>query len=134
MKLKFSIIIPVFNRPDEIDELLQSLCFQTFDEFEVIVIDDGSEKKCDKVCNEYLSRLNLSYFYKSNSGPGLTRNFGVDKSQGNYFVFFDSDCIIPYNYMETVMSKMLLDYADCYGDLIGRIQISRIFRKLLIIQ
>ena len=98
MKLQFSIIIPVFNRPQEIEELLQSLTKQTFENnFEVLIIEEGSTLKSDEIASKYSKELNLKYFFKENSGAGASRNFGMQRTSGNYFIIFDSDCIIPPN-------------------------------------
>ena len=95
----FSIIIPVYNRPDEVDELLDSLCQQTNSDFEIIVIEDGSEISCKEVVESYSSELNITYQYKENSGQGFSRNYGVVDSSGEWLIFFDSDCVIPANYL-----------------------------------
>ena len=100
MKLNFSIIIPVFNRPIEIDELLESLTLQDFQEdFEVLIIEDGSKEKSDLVVNKYQKKLNFSYFFKQNSGAGDSRNFGMKLASGNYFIILDSDVIVPSHYL-----------------------------------
>jgi len=112
---KFSVIIPVFNRPDEIDELLGSLVNQTYKEFEVLVIDDGSDQRSESITGSYKDKLNLRYFYKENSGQGFTRNFGYERAEGDYFVVFDSDCIIPPRYLEVVNYSLDVDYLDAYG-------------------
>jgi len=114
-KLHFSIVIPVFNRPDEIDELLESLSKQTDKDFEVLVIEDGSTVRCEEVCKRYHGLLKLRYYFKPNSGRSETRNFGMEKAQGNFFVIFDSDCIIPPAYFETVKKTLSENYVDCYG-------------------
>ena len=93
--MKFSFIIPVYNRPDEIDELLQSLVLQKYDKpFEVVVIEDGSTIRCRHIIDTYQERLTISYYFKENSGPGDSRNFGMRKAQGDYFLILDSDCIL----------------------------------------
>jgi glycosyltransferase involved in cell wall biosynthesis len=91
--MRFSVIIPVYNRPGEVDELLESLTHQDFSDFEVIIIEDGSSKPCNEVVNRYSSNLNLKYFFKDNTGPGLTRNFGANEAMASSNLF-DSDCII----------------------------------------
>lgn len=112
----FSIIIPVYNRPDETEELLQSLTKQTFKEdFEVVIVEDGSSKDSKQVVETYVSKLDIAYYYKSNSGPGDSRNFGMKKAKGDYFIIFDSDCIIPENYLQTVYDSLKADYTDCFG-------------------
>ena len=115
MKMRFSIIIPVFNRPQEVDELLESLCVQTLKDFEVVVVEDGSTEKCDTVCEKYKDRLALSYHYKSNSGPGPSRNYGAERSQGEYLIILDSDVIVPENYLETVQQELDREPCDAFG-------------------
>ena len=112
---KYSIIIPVYNRPGELGELLESLTKQTTKNFEVIVIDDGSNEPSQAVCNEFSDRLTIKYFFKLNSGPGPTRNFGFEKASGDYFVMFDSDCIIPHTYFEAVENFMRNHPVDAWG-------------------
>ena len=111
----FSIIIPVYNRPDEVDELLESLSNQTYLDFEVLLIEDGSSEKCDIVAQKYNHSLNISYFYKENSGRSETRNYGMEKAKGEYFVFFDSDCVIPSFYFEKINKTLTDNYTDSYG-------------------
>lgn len=93
--MRYSFIIPVYNRPDEVDELLQSLLEQTFRDFEVIVVEDGSSVPCRDVTLKYADRLDLHYYTKPNSGPGQTRNYGAERSHGEYLIILDSDCILP---------------------------------------
>lgn len=111
----YSVIVPVYNRPDEVDELLKSLVQQTFKDFEVLIIEDGSENRCENVVSKYSGRLNLKYYYKENSGQGFSRNFGFKKASGSYFVVFDSDCIIPKNYFENVNQFLSIHPVDCWG-------------------
>ena len=115
MKMRFSIIIPVYNRPQEVDELLESLCVQTLKDFEVVVVEDGSTEKCDTVCEKYKDRLALSYHFKPNSGPGPSRNFGAERSQGEYLIILDSDVIVPENYLETVQQELDREPCDAFG-------------------
>src|SRR5690606_5302009 len=96
----FSVIVPVYNRPVELDELLNSLTHQENSDFEVIVVEDGSDLRCDDVVDRYRDRLNIHYFFIPNSGPGPSRNFGYAQASGKYFVVFDSDCIIPPAYFK----------------------------------
>ena len=103
--MKYSIIIPVYNRPDEVDELLQSLTTQTFKDFEVVVVEDGSDIPCQEVVEKYADRLNLKYFTKPNSGPGQTRNYGVERSQGEFVIVLDSDVVLPPNYLEATENE-----------------------------
>jgi len=116
VKLQFSLIIPVYNRPIEIDELLQSLSKQTYsNKFEVIVVEDGSTEKSDKIVLGFSDKLNVQYFFKENSGAGESRNFGMQKASGNYFIIFDSDCIIPPNYLAEVEKALTENFTDAYG-------------------
>src|SRR6185437_4271135 len=112
---KYSIIIPVYNRPDEIKELIESLTRQTFKNFEVLVIEDGSTIKCEDVIKPFSSQLDLKYYFKPNSGQGFSRNFAFELARGDYFIIFDSDCIIPDNYLEIVNNRLNTDYLDSYG-------------------
>ena len=112
----FSLIIPVYNRPDEVDELLESLSQQDYTEnFEVVIIEDGSSLRCDDVVRKYAGKLHLSYCYKENSGPGDSRNYGMKKAKGDYFIIFDSDCIIPKSYLTEVAKALKENYVDCFG-------------------
>ncbi len=111
----FSIVIPLYNRPDELDELLASLCEQRYQHFEVIVAEDGSDRKGDQVVVRYRDRLSITYFEKSNSGPGLTRNAGAARARGDYLIFFDSDCIIPPHYLKTVSAFLETNQTDAFG-------------------
>lgn len=112
----FSIIVPVYNRPEELREFLESLCEQDFDEYyEVIVVEDGSLHRANHIVTQYKERLNITYFYKKNTGPGHSRNYGMIQAKGDYFLIFDSDCILPSHYLSEV-SKCLEDYyVDCFG-------------------
>lgn len=113
--MKLSLIIPVFNRPDEIDELLESLSKQIFDEdYEIVIVEDGSSVDCKSVLSKY-QNLNISYFYKPNSGPGDSRNFGMRNAKGDYFIILDSDCILPNDYLFQVKKSLKDDYVDCFG-------------------
>ena len=111
----YSIIVPVYNRPDEIRELLESLTKQTVKRFEVLIIDDGSEKRCEQVVQNFSGKLDVRYYYKENSGQGFSRNFGFERAKGDYFVVFDSDCLIPPRYFETVSEFLKKNPVDCWG-------------------
>ncbi|WP_269684740.1 glycosyltransferase [Flavobacterium lacustre] len=112
----FSLIIPVYNRPDEVDELLESLSQQDYTKnFEVVIVEDGSSLRCDDVVRKYAGKLHLSYCYKENSGPGDSRNYGMKKANGDYFIIFDSDCIIPNHYLSEVDKALKQNYVDCFG-------------------
>lgn len=113
--MQFSIIVPVYNRPQEVNELLESLCKQTFKDFEVVVVEDGSTEKCDTVCDTYREQLTLSYYYKPNSGPGPSRNYGAERSQGEYLIILDSDVIVPENYLTIVKDELDREPCDAFG-------------------
>lgn len=111
----FSIIVPVFNRPDETTELLKSLTDQTEKDFEVIIVEDGSTDCCDRVVKQFSDEIQVKYFFKPNSGPGLTRNFGAERSNGTFLIFLDSDCILPPNYLKEVKNELESQPSDCFG-------------------
>lgn len=111
----YSIIIPVYNRPDEVDELLESLTQQTLKDFEVLIVEDGSSNKCEEICNKYRDQLTIQYFFKENSGQGFSRNFGFERAKGDYFIVFDSDCLIPNHYFETVDTFLKEHRLDAFG-------------------
>ena len=113
--MRYSVIIPVYNRPDEVDELLQSLTQQSFKDFEVIVVEDGSSIPCQKVVENYQELLEIHYYNKSNSGPGQTRNYGAERSKGDYLIVLDSDCILPEGYLATVEAELQREPADAFG-------------------
>ena len=113
--MKFSVIIPVYNRPDEIAELLESLDNQTNKNFELIIVEDGSTTKCGHIIRSHKAAYPVKYFYKSNGGPASARNYGMNKADNDYFVFFDSDCLIPPDYFKIVTKSLTEDYVDAYG-------------------
>lgn len=113
--MKYSIIVPVYNRPDEVDELLESLCKQSFKDFEVIIVEDGSSVACKEVCDKYMERLDLKYFLKQNSGPGQSRNYGAERSKGEYLIVLDSDVVLPEDYLQAVEDELLRQSADAFG-------------------
>lgn len=116
MQLQFSFIIPVYNRPDEIQELLQSFVeLKTDAKFEIVIIEDGSTLPSKEVAETFKQKLNISYFFKENSGPGDSRNFGMQHAKGNYFIILDSDCILPENYLNEVKKSLEANYVDCFG-------------------
>ncbi len=100
--MKYSIIVPVYNRPDEVDELLESLSNQTQKDFEVIIVEDGSVKTCKDVCDKYANILVLHYFFKDNSGPGQSRNYGAERAKGEWLIVLDSDVVLPNGYLAAV--------------------------------
>ena len=113
--MRYSVIIPVYNRPDEVDELLQSLTAQYFKDFEVVVVEDGSSIPCKEVTDRYIDRLNIKYFSKPNSGPGQTRNYGAERSEGEYLIILDSDVILPERYFDAIEAELLASPADAFG-------------------
>ena len=113
--MKYSFIIPVYNRPDEVDELLDSLTRQTIRDFEVVVVEDGSSVPCKEVVDKYAARLTIHYYNKANSGPGQTRNYGVERANGEYMLILDSDCILPEKYLEMVEADLQRQKADAFG-------------------
>ena len=113
--MRYSIIIPVYNRPDEVDELLNSLTQQTVRNFEVIVVEDGSSVTCEHVVKRYEQQLNIRYFNKPNSGPGQTRNYGAERSSGEYLLILDSDCILPPGYLAAIEEELKRQPADAFG-------------------
>jgi len=104
--MKYSFIVPVYNRPEEVDELLESLCSQTLKDFEVVIVEDGSKNPCKDVCDKYADILDLHYYYKENSGPGQSRNYGVERAHGDYVIILDSDVVVPAGFMAAVDSSI----------------------------
>lgn len=116
MELSFSIIVPVYNRPEEIFELLQSICNQKYkNSFEVVIVEDGSTISAAKVIKNFSAKLNITYLTKENTGPGDSRNFGMQGAKGNYFLILDSDCILPPNYLNEVANALEEHYVHCFG-------------------
>lgn len=113
--MKYSIIVPVYNRPDEVDELLRSLTGQTMKDFEVLIVEDGSQRDCREVVEKYKPQLNLKYFAKPNSGPGQSRNYGAQRAQGDMLIVLDSDVVLPQGYMEAVDDEMRRQPAVAFG-------------------
>lgn len=113
--MKYSIIVPVFNRPDEVDELLESLLSQEEKDFEVIIVEDGSQVPCKEVCDKYADRLDLHYYYKENSGPGQSRNYGAERAKGDYLLILDSDVVLPKGYIRAVSEELNREPADAFG-------------------
>ena len=113
--MKYSIIVPVFNRPDEVNELLSSLLGQTFTDFEIIIVEDGSQKTCEEVCRKYSNQLDLHYFMKPNSGPGQSRNYGAERAKGEYLLILDSDVVLPEGYLSAIEEELKREPADAFG-------------------
>ena len=116
MKRTYSFVIPVYNRPQEIFELLESFVLLKFSEpYEIVIVEDGSTVSSEEIITQFSDQLSISYYSKANSGPGDSRNYGMQKATGNYFIILDSDCILPPDYLETVDAFLTKSYYDCYG-------------------
>ena len=113
--MNYSIIVPVFNRPDEVDELLQSLCRQTLKDFEVIIVEDGSTNPCKDVCDKYADILALHYYFKPNSGPGQSRNYGAERANGEWLIVLDSDVVLPDDYLSHIEKELAAHPCDAWG-------------------
>lgn len=113
--MRYSVIVPVYNRPEEVDELLASLTTQEFKDFEVIVVEDGSSVPCRQVVERYQNQLAIFYYEKPNSGPGQTRNYGAERAQGDYLIILDSDVILPKGYFEAIETDLRRADADAFG-------------------
>lgn len=113
--MKYSVIVPVYNRPDEVDELLESLTRQTLKDFEVVIVEDGSTTPCQDVCSKYSDSLDIKYFSKPNSGPGQTRNYGAERAKGEFLLILDSDVVLPEGYMKAVDDDLKREDCDAFG-------------------
>jgi glycosyltransferase involved in cell wall biosynthesis len=113
--MKYSIIVPVFNRPDEVDELLESLSNQTQKDFEVIIVEDGSVNTCKDVCDKYADILVLHYYAKENSGPGQSRNYGAERAKGEYLIILDSDVVLPTGFLAAVEEELTQNPTEAFG-------------------
>ena len=111
----YSLIVPVYNRPNEVDELLESLTRQTYSNFEVLIVEDGSSNPCKDVVEKYKKLLSVEYLFKVNAGQGFARNYGFERANGDYFIVFDSDCLIPENYLEIVDKAIKNKGWDAFG-------------------
>ena len=111
----FSIIIPVYNRPEEISDLLSSLEKQTESGFETIIVEDGSTVDCRRQCGNFKGNSRLKYFHKENEGRSIARNYGMDRADGDYFIFVDSDCILPPSYIHDLRKALEKEPSDCFG-------------------
>ncbi len=116
MSLSFSFIVPVYNRPNEIKELLDSLLNQTYTKpYEIVIVEDGSKISSENIVEAYQVKLDITYLKKDNSGPGDSRNYGMKRARGNYFIVLDSDCILPPQYLIEAEKALTTGYVDCYG-------------------
>ena len=113
--MNYSIVVPVFNRPDEVDELLESLTRQTLKNFEVVIVEDGSKIPCKDVCDKYANILDLHYYAKPNSGPGQSRNYGAERANGEWLIVLDSDVVLPDGYLQAVENELQDIPADAWG-------------------
>lgn len=113
--MKYSLIIPVFNRPDEVEELLESLTRQTLKDFEVIIVEDGSQRDCKAVAEKYKGQLDISYYKKENSGPGQSRNYGAERASGEYLVVLDSDVVLPEGYVKAIDDELRRQPTNAFG-------------------
>ena len=113
--MNYSIVVPVFNRPDEVDELLESLCSQTLKDFDVVIVEDGSQIPCKDVCDKYANILDLHYYFKENSGPGQSRNYGVERAKGEYVIILDSDAVTPPGFMQAIDDELSRQPSDAWG-------------------
>ena len=110
--MKYSFVIPVFNRPDEVDELLESLTKQSLQDFEVLIVEDGSSQPCQEVAERYADALNVRYFMKENSGPGGSRNYGVERAKGEYVIILDSGENVSPEELENLLAECA-DIQEC---------------------
>ena len=113
--MKYSVIIPVYNRPDELAELLASIAAQKFSDFEVLVVEDGSSIKCEDIVNQYAGKLDIKYLYKENGGPAMARNFAAQRAEGEYLLILDSDTVLPEGYFEAIESFVCAIHPDAFG-------------------
>jgi glycosyltransferase involved in cell wall biosynthesis len=115
MSRKYSVIIPVYNRPDEVEELLECLVNQIYTNFEVVIIEDGSVTKCDKVVDSFKAKLTINYYFQENTGQGFARNTGFKYAQGEYFIILDSDALIEPDYLQIVENQQNTNFLDLFG-------------------
>ncbi len=111
----YSIIIPLYNRPQEIKELLETLTLQTYKHFEVLVIEDGSVNDAADIVNSFADKLDIKYFVKENAGQGFARNYAFERASGDYFIIFDSDILVPEDYLQIVNNALTNNWLDAYG-------------------
>lgn len=112
---KYSVIVPVYNRIDEVEDLLQSLAKQSFTDFETIIVEDGSTMPCEDTVKKFQDQIDVKYYFKDNEGRSIARNHGIEQASGDYFIFFDSDCVIPENYFEILDKRLNATPLDCFG-------------------
>ncbi|MBO4606109.1 MAG: glycosyltransferase [Bacteroidales bacterium] len=113
--MKYSVIIPVYNRPDEVSELLASIAAQPFRDFEILIVEDGSHTKCEDVVNQYNDKLDIKYLYKENGGPAMARNYATERAEGDYLLILDSDTVLPEGYFEAIENYLAQNDPDAFG-------------------
>ena len=111
----FSVIVPVYNRRDEVRDLLESLACQSLQNFEAIIVEDGSSDPCKDIVESFAGRVDVQYHYKDNEGRSIARNYGIERAKGEYFIFFDSDCVIPADYFKKLNARLEEHYVPCFG-------------------
>ncbi len=111
----FSVIVPLYNRPVEIKEMLTSLLDQTYKNFEVIIVEDGSINKSEHIVDQFTDKLSIQYYFKENEGQGFARNYGFERAKGDFFIVFDSDIIVPKDYFLKVQEGIERDKLDAFG-------------------
>ena len=127
----FSVVVPVYNRPNEIEELLESLVDQEYKQFEVVIVEDGSSNTCREIVESFRNKLAVRYLYQENQGQGFARNFGMENAKGDYFVLFDSDCIIPHHYLKTLNEEIHNRQLDAHGGADGAATDFSVFQKAI---
>ncbi len=116
MNFRYSFVIPVYNRPEEVEDLLRSLTqLEEGEPFEVVLVEDGSENTSEAVVASYKQVLDIQYFLTENQGAGKSRNLGMQKACGNYFLILDSDCLVPSGYLTAVHSQLTTLPTDAFG-------------------
>lgn len=114
--IKYSFVVPVFNRPIEIKELLESMALLDYSKpFEIVIVEDGSTETAEKIVADFRTKLNINYIFKENSGPGPSRNYGMERAGGNYFIILDSDCLLPEEYLSNVDRFLSNEFYHCFG-------------------
>lgn len=108
-----SIIVPIYNKEDYLPQCLDSIINQSYTNFEVLLINDGSTDESGKICVEYAERdIRFRYFEKENGGVSSARNLGLERSEGAYITFIDSDDWVEFNYLEVLYNALRENNAD----------------------
>ena len=111
----YSVIVPVYNRPQEIHSLLACLAIQAYKNFEVIVVESGSSIKSEDVVKIYSSKINVRYFLRGNDGQGFSRNYGMSQAKGEFFIILDSDVLLDPDFIENIHMGIQDAGLDAYG-------------------